>query len=91
MIDVLGMKALLTDAEGDTGEAVTLLKDAVLLGQPGQLIRPLADLGRGIDKLLNQLELNQEGENYAGMIFSALRGSVQAVTKARNLALLKSD
>jgi len=75
LIDVLGMKALLADAEGDVDTATTLLHEAVVLGQPGQLIRPLADLSKGLVKLLNLLDLNQEGLQYVGKILSTLNGS----------------
>jgi LuxR family maltose regulon positive regulatory protein len=75
MMDVLGLKALLADAGGDSDTAVALLEEAVYLGQPGQLIRPLADLGPGIFSLLNRLNLDQEGLQYLGMIVSALRSS----------------
>jgi len=80
MIDVLGMKALLADTEGKTDEAVTLLQEAVALGQPGQIIRPLADLGAGLVKLLNRLDLNQEGLLYVGKIISALKDPGEAST-----------
>ena len=80
MIDVLGMKALLADAEGDVDTAVALLHEAVVLGQPGQLIRPLADLGTGLVKLFNLLDLNQEGLQYVGEILGALNGSSEATT-----------
>ena len=80
MIDVLGMKALLANAEGDVDTAVALLHEAVLLGQSGQLIRPLADLGAGLVKLFNRLDLNQEGLQYVGKILGALNGSSEATT-----------
>ena len=85
MIDVLGMKALLADTEGDVDTAVALLQEAVLLGQPGQIIRPLADMGTGLVKLLNRLDLNQEGLQYVGKILGALNGSSEAsATQAEN-------
>ncbi len=79
-IDILGMKALLADTEGKTDEAVTLLQEAVILGQPGQIIRPLADLGSGLIKLLNRLDLNKEGLLYVGKIISALNDSGEALS-----------
>jgi LuxR family maltose regulon positive regulatory protein len=79
-IDILGMKALLAGAEGDARTAITLLHEAVLLGQPGQLIRPLADLGPGLIKLFNQLDLDREGLQYVGTILSVLQQADQAVT-----------
>ena len=80
MIDVLGMKALLADTEGDVDTAVALLHEAVALGQPGQIIRPLADLGTGLVKLLNRLDLNQEGLQYVGKILGVLNDSSEATT-----------
>ena len=72
LIDVLGMKALLAETNGDKDSAVALLHEAVLLGLPGQLIRPLVDVGRGLVKPLNRLHLNQEGLHYVGKILAAL-------------------
>ncbi|MDJ0957426.1 MAG: LuxR C-terminal-related transcriptional regulator [Arenicellales bacterium] len=73
MIDILGMKALMAARDGDTESAISLLKESVLLGQPGQLTRPLADLGPEVGKLLSRLDLDREGSRYVGLIFSALR------------------
>jgi LuxR family maltose regulon positive regulatory protein len=72
MIDVLAMKALLKDAQGELDEAVSLLKEAILIGEPGKLIRPFADLGQGLIKLLNRLDLDPQGLEYVGMILLAL-------------------
>ena len=80
MIDVLGMKALLANTEGHVDTAVALLHEAVVLGQSGQLIRPLADLGEGLVKLFNLLDLNQEGLQYVGKILRALNGSSDTST-----------
>ena len=80
MIDVLGMKALLADAEGNADSAVVLLHEAVDLGQPGQMIRPLADLGTGLVKLLNRLDLDQEGLHYVGKILAALSDEYSALS-----------
>ena len=78
MIDVLGLKALLADTRGELDGATALLKDAVLLGQPEQFIRPLANLGPGLIKLLNRLDLDPEGLQYVGSILSALNESDKA-------------
>jgi LuxR family maltose regulon positive regulatory protein len=79
MIDVLGLKALLADARGELDGATALLKDAVLLGQAEQFIRPLANLGPGLIKLLNRLDLDPEGLQYVGSILSALSESDKAI------------
>ena len=47
----------------------------ITLGQPGQIIRPLADLGAGLIKLLNRLDLSEEGLLYVGKIISGLNDS----------------
>jgi LuxR family maltose regulon positive regulatory protein len=52
----------------------------VELAVPGQVIRPLVDLGPAIVRLLNQLDLDREGLQYAGRILDALRGDEQATT-----------
>jgi LuxR family maltose regulon positive regulatory protein len=75
MIDVFGMSALLKEACGSGEDALVYMKQAVLLAQPGKLIRPLADLGPGIIKLLNHLELDEQGLNYVGSVLSALHKS----------------
>jgi LuxR family maltose regulon positive regulatory protein len=73
LIDMLGFKALVADHKGDSSKAVLLLQEAVQLGQPEKLIRPLADLGSALFKLLNQLDLDHEGLEYVGKILSAIQ------------------
>jgi len=79
-IDVLGLKSIAAARDGNTESALSFLRDALLLAQPGQLIRPLADLGPEIAKLLGRLDLDQEGSRYAGLITSALREPTEAST-----------
>ena len=66
------MEALHADAACDRETARSLLQQAVTLGQPDRLVRPLADLGPGTVGLLNSLDLDHEGLEYAGAILSAL-------------------
>ena len=70
LIDVLGLKAVIAEANGDLDTASDLLQEAVRIGQPGQLIRPLANLGPGITTLLDRLELGREGRQYVDKILS---------------------
>ena len=94
MIDVLGMKALLANTEGHVDTAVALLHEAVVLGQSGQLIRPLADLGEDLVKLFNLLDMNQEGLQYVGKILRALNGpsdTSTAQSKNGNMPLALSQ
>lgn len=80
LIDVLAMQAVLADRQGDGETAVELLRRAVEFAVPGQVIRPLVDLGPAIVRLLNQLDLDREGLQYAGRILDALRGDERATT-----------
>jgi LuxR family maltose regulon positive regulatory protein len=74
-IDVLGLQALMEEAQGNEEQAIALLQQAVLLAQSGGLVRPLADLGPGLVKLLNRLDLDQEGLQFVGSILAALQES----------------
>ncbi|NOR40741.1 MAG: hypothetical protein GQ537_05985 [Gammaproteobacteria bacterium] len=72
-IDVLALKALMEEALGNEEQAVALLQQAVVLAQPGGLVRPLADLGPGLIKLLNWLDLDQEGLHFVGSVLAVLQ------------------
>jgi LuxR family maltose regulon positive regulatory protein len=84
-IDVLGLKSIAAARDGNIESALSLLREALFLAQPGQLIRPLADLGPEIAKLLGRLNLDQEGSRYAGLITSALREPIEALTEHQPL------
>jgi len=74
LIDVLGLKAVHAAARMDDDTAVAALREAVALSQPGRLIRPLADLGPGLVRILNRLDLDPEGLSFVGSILAAIRG-----------------
>ena len=73
-IDLNGIRAIDAARTGKTAEALELLREAVDIGQPGRLIRPLADLGPPIARLLGQLDLDEEGLQYVGQILAAIPG-----------------
>jgi LuxR family maltose regulon positive regulatory protein len=74
LIEVLALQALACDAQGDESTARDLLTKAVGLAQPGGFIRLFVDLGPGLARLLNRLDLDAEGLRYVGQILSAFRG-----------------
>ena len=91
LIDVLALQALLQRCPGRrVGGARSALGRAVALAQPGGFIRLFVDLGPGIAKLLNRLDLDGEGLRYVGRILAAFRGEDEAgagealgITRAR--------
>ena len=61
-------------------EALKALSRAVSLAQPGGFIRLFVDLGPGLARLLDRLDLDAEGRRYVGQILAACQGDEQ--TKA---------
>ena len=79
LIEVLALQALLRDTQGD--EAVLpVLGRAVQLAQSSGFIRLFVDLGPGLVKLLNRLDLDAEGKRYVGRILDAYRSDGKAQT-----------
>jgi len=60
-IEVLALRALALDAQGQTRQAGVALKQALDLAKPGRLIRMFIDLGRPMQEMLLRLE----GEGYS--------------------------
>jgi LuxR family maltose regulon positive regulatory protein len=75
---VLALQALLNAAKGDDPTACDALAQAVSLGLPGGSIRLFVDLGPGLVRLLNCLDLDAEGKHYVGRILDAYRGDGKA-------------
>jgi LuxR family maltose regulon positive regulatory protein len=73
LIETLALRALLHDARGDEPAAREALARAVSLAQPGGFIRLFVDLGPGLIKVLNSLELEEEGQRYVGRILAAFQ------------------
>jgi LuxR family maltose regulon positive regulatory protein len=78
LIQVFAMQAMLSAAKGDDATAHDALARAVSLGLPGGSIRLFVDLGPGLVKLLNRLDLDAEGKRYVGRILDAYRGDGKA-------------
>jgi LuxR family maltose regulon positive regulatory protein len=77
LIEVHALQALLGDVRGDESAALEALSRAVSLAQPGGFIRLFVDLGPGLARLLNGLDLDAEGLRYVGRILAAFRGDGQ--------------
>ena len=74
LIHALAFRALLA-AETDERAAIRDLEEAISLAQPARFIRLFVDLGPRLARLLNRLELNEDGLAYVGEILAAFRGS----------------
>ncbi len=77
---MLSCESRVNDAQGDEPAALDALSRAVSLAQPRGFIRLFVDLGPGLARLLNRLDLDAEGQRYVGRILNAFRGEEQ--TKA---------
>jgi LuxR family maltose regulon positive regulatory protein len=69
----MALTALLTYRDGDETGAAAPLAEAVMIGQPGHLIRPIADIGPAIVPILNRLNLKEGGLEYVGEIIAAIQ------------------
>ncbi len=71
MIDVLGMKALLADAQNQESTAFEKLSEALTLAKPGQIKRTFLDLGYPMADLLKRLAKQKPDSKYIEQILSA--------------------
>ena len=71
MIDVLGMQALLADSLGQESTAFAKLNEALVLAEPGVLIRPFLDLGHPMADLLKRFAKQNPDLKYAERILAA--------------------
>ncbi len=70
-IDVLALRALYFQAEGDESSARNLLQQAVALAQPGGFIRAFVDLGAPMAKLLERLAHSGCAVDHVAQILAA--------------------
>ena len=71
IIEVLALRAILSDKTGDKAVSIKQLDRAVSLAQPSGFIRLFVDIGPGLIPLLNRLELRGEKLQYVGRILAA--------------------
>ncbi len=92
LIQVFALQALLNAAKGDDPTACDALAQAVSLGLPGGSIRLFVDLGPGLVRLLNCLDLDAEGKRYVERILDAYRADGKAeVDEALEHSLTKRE
>ncbi len=77
LTDVLALRALLWHKDGDESAALASLAQSVSLGQLGGVIRPFVDMGFSLARLLNRLDLDEEGIQYVGQILAVFKGDGQ--------------
>jgi LuxR family maltose regulon positive regulatory protein len=73
MFNGLSLQALLYDARGDEAKALSVLKDALSLAQPGKFVRPFLDLGPKMFDLLSRLSRSDIATTYVGNLLTAFR------------------
>ena len=78
-IQVLALQALLAAARGDAAAGAEKLAKAIVLAQPGGIIRLFVDLGPELSPLLNRIEVDANGLRYIGRILAAFPKGSQAV------------
>ena len=67
-IETLALQALLEDAKGNRSEALSLLKQALALAEPGGLQRVFVDLGPQMANLLNCLRITDGDSDFVNKI-----------------------
>jgi LuxR family transcriptional regulator, maltose regulon positive regulatory protein len=73
LMNVLILQALLYDATGEEAKALSVMKEAVLLAQPGKFIRPFLDSGPKLFDLLFRLSKADMSLTYVGKLLAAFR------------------
>lgn len=71
LIDILALQALTLDAQGKEREALDALEQAVTLARPGGWIRPFADLGPDMGRLLRLLAERGVAPGYLDEVLAA--------------------
>ncbi len=73
-IEILALRALALDAQGETGEAEAVIKQAVDLARPGGFIRVFVDLGAPMQAMLRRLEKQGHSVDTIQRILTAFPG-----------------
>lgn len=71
LIEVLSLKAMLHDSEGDRSAALADLENALILAHPSRRIHPFLDLGPKMAALLELFGHRKRFESYIGEILAA--------------------
>ena len=82
LVEVLALQALLHDARHESAAAQDTLKQAVLLAQPGGLVRVFVDLGPRMAHLLAALERTGVAPGNIDQILQAFGESAPAAPRA---------
>jgi LuxR family maltose regulon positive regulatory protein len=90
LAETLALRAVFHDALGNIEAALDDLNAAIGIAQPGRFLRLFADLGPRLGKLLNRLDLNEEGLNYVGEILGAFENAHEAATAGGVIPARKS-
>ena len=64
LIDVLGLRALAAERQGQRREALDLVRRAVDIAHPRGLVQPLVDLGPELLRLLGRLDLEEPAASF---------------------------
>lgn len=82
LIETLALQALLNSAEGNESAALTALRQAIELAEPGEFIRVFVDLGPSMAPLLEQLRRQGVTPHYIARILSAFEEKDETPTGA---------
>ena len=85
-IEILALRALALDAQGEASEAERLLKQALELARPGGFIRVFVDLGIPLQELLRRLEKLDRSELMIQRILAAFSEDDVNLVSSRNHA-----
>lgn len=76
-VEILALKALLHQRQGEPAEALAALERSVMLAKPGGFIRTFVDLGPPMARLLYQLLAQGVESDYLGRILVAFPQTIQ--------------
>jgi LuxR family maltose regulon positive regulatory protein len=79
MIHIMPLLALAYKKQDRTEEALTILEEAVVMGEPGGWIRPFIELGPPMADMLQQLHKQNVAVEYIERLLSAFRRDEQVV------------
>ena len=87
-IEILALRALALDSQGETTAAAAALEQALDLARPGGFVRVFADLGGPMEKMLRRLADQGYGQEMIGRILAAFQQDDKTPVSRANLAQL---